>query len=327
MLTISTTNRLDDFVILITGGLGFIGSHLVKSVLDAGRSCVIATRGSSPIPESLALGLGERLFIERLDITDAQQWHTLGQRHPVTAIVHLAAAGIGVDQLEQVRRNTSGLFNLLAAAAQWGVERILLASTIGVYADGRIAAPYREDAPLPMTGMHGIQASKKVVEIIADLADRTSERRIISLRLSAVWGPRGNASSPFFALPQLVHAAVHGEPSRIVGADAIDLLYVKDCAEAIASVLTSDRLTHTVYNVGSGRATSNAEVANAIAAVIPEADIAIEDAGGADGQTPASPSSFLDISRLRDDTGFSPRYGLERGISDYIGWLRAGHEK
>lgn len=314
-------------MILITGGLGFIGSHLVRSLLDAGHQCVVATRGASPMPEFLASDLGKRLFIERLDITDAEQWHTLGRRHPVTSIAHLAAAGIGLDPLEQVRGNIAGLFNMLAAAADWSVERVLLASTIGVYADARPATTYREDAPLPMTGLHGIQASKKVAEIVVDLANRGSDAMMISLRLPAVWGPRGNPSSRFFQLPQLVHAAVRGQPSRIVGTDAIDLLYVKDCADAIVSVLTAGQLSHTVYNVGSGRATSNAEVANAIVAVVPGAEITVDDAYQASATVAAPQASHLDVSRLRADTGFSPTYGLERGIGDYVGWLRAGHEK
>jgi UDP-glucose 4-epimerase len=311
-------------MILITGGFGFIGSHVARALLDTGQQCMIATHSRSAVPEILAQDLGANLFTQSLDTTDAVQWHELARHQEFTGIVHVAAAAIDVNPLDQVRSNVAGLFNMLDAASHWNVDRVVLASSIGVYAGAEPAVAYGEDAPLPMTGLHGIQASKKILEIIADLANRDREVTIASVRLPAVWGPGGRADSRFFALPRLVHAAVRGDESRAVSTDAIDLLYVKDCARAIASVLMANQLGHTVYNVGSGHATSNAHVADAITRIIPSARITLDIAEPSAERVPAS---YLDISRLLRDTDYEPAYGLESGIRDYVSWLRAGHDR
>lgn len=311
-------------MILVTGGMGFIGSHVTRALLDSGEHCVITTHSASTVPEFLKADVGTNLFVEPLDMANAQQWHDLGRRHRVTGIVHLASAGIDVDPMAQLRQNLSGLLNLLDVADIWNVDRVVLASTIGVYAGAAQAIAYREDVRLPMVGLHGIQASKKAAEIIGDLANRSRSGAVVSLRLPAVWGPRGNPDSRFFALGRLVHAAVRGEVARAIGGEAIDLLYVKDCARAVASVVASDRLRHTVYNIGSGRATSNVEVVEAIRRVVPTADVAID---LTQPQASSVPASYLDVSRLGGDTDYEPAYALDGGIRDYVDWLRAGHDR
>jgi UDP-glucose 4-epimerase len=311
-------------MILITGGFGFIGSHVARALLDAGQRCMIATHSRSVVPEILAQDLGANLLTRSLDTTDAAQWRELAAHQEFTGIVHLAGAAIDVSPLDQVRSNVAGLFNMLDATSGWNLDRIVMASSIGIYAGAEPTVAYREDAPLPMTGLHGIQASKKILEIVADLANRDRDVTIASVRLPAVWGPGGRPDSRFFALPRLVHAAVRGDESRAVGADAIDLCYVKDCAQAIASVLMANQLGHTVYNVGSGRATSNAEVADAIGRVSPGARITLD---AAEPSAERPPTSYLEISRLLSDTDYEPAYGLEGGIRDYVSWLRASHER
>jgi UDP-glucose 4-epimerase len=102
--------------------------------------------------------------------------------------------------------------------------------------------------------------------------------------------------------------------------DALDLCYVKDTGRAIALLQLAQHLNHSTYNVGSGRATTNADVAAAIKAVEPNAQVELP-AGGAGRQ------SYLDITRLRRDTGFEPEYDTARAAADYIDWSRAGHDR
>ncbi|WP_207400510.1 NAD-dependent epimerase/dehydratase family protein [Actinomadura roseirufa] len=103
------------------------------------------------------------------------------------------------------------------------------------------------------------------------------------------------------------------------GDDAIDLCYVKDTARAIALLQLTDRLGHRTYNVGSGRATTNAEVIDAIRTVVPDAHTELPTRG-------AGPQAHLDITRLQQDTGYRPAYDTEHAAADYIAWLRAGND-
>jgi UDP-glucose 4-epimerase len=102
------------------------------------------------------------------------------------------------------------------------------------------------------------------------------------------------------------------------------MLYVKDCARAIALLQTVAEPKHVIYNVGSGRATSNREVADAIRTVIP--DVPLELRAGRNPRGHGHGIS-LDTARLREATDFEPRYDVEAAATDYISWLRAGHDR
>ena len=216
-----------------------------------------------------------------------------------------------------MRAGADALFNVLECAIVWGVRRITIASTIGVYGGVPEMRGVREELPLQMAaGGNLVAVSKKSAELVVSLF---RERGVdaISARLPAVWGPRGRKESRFFAAPGLVHAAVSGEsPPTAYADDAIDVLYVKDCARAIALLQTAARLAHSTYNVGSGRATSNAEVVAAIKRAVPGGELPLEP-----GRSPHGAVAYLDTTRLQADTGFEPEYDLDRAVADYVSWL------
>jgi UDP-glucose 4-epimerase len=229
-------------------------------------------------------------------------------------------------RLALARKALGGLLNLLQAAQNCEVERVGVASTIGVSSGIAGEGPLREDMPLPMTSPHLIPAFKKIGELLNDhLADATGIE-VVNYRISGVWGPRGH-DDPFFPAPELVRAAARGTAPDLshlrapaYAEDSVDLCYAKDAGRAIALLQLADRLGHRTYNVGSGRATTNAEVIAAIRTVVPDARIELPSGG-------TGPRTYLDITRIRQDTGYRPAYDAERAVADYIAWLRAGNER
>ena len=214
----------------------------------------------------------------------------------------------------------------------WGVPRVTFASTIGVYGGLPDMSGLREDVPLPMSAAGNlVAASKKSAELVSTCVAEGAGFEIVNPRLGAIWGPLGRKQSRFFAAPALIHAAVAGTPpdssqthAGPYAEDAIDVLYVKDCARAIALLQTTQRLSHTTYNVGSGHATTNGEIAAVINGLIPDAKLGLQP-----GPNPNSPTgdAYLDTARLREDTGFEPEYDLEAAVADYVAWLRAGNDR
>ncbi|MEU4739442.1 NAD(P)-dependent oxidoreductase [Actinosynnema sp. NPDC023658] len=315
-------------MILVTGGLGFIGSHTTRALLDQGEGCVLVQRRPAEVPADLADG---RVVVEQADITDLAALRAVGARHGITGIVHLAGSmpwppGSG-EPVDATRTALGGLLNIVQAAQEWGVARVGVASTIGVYSGLPDEGPLREDAPLPMTSPHVIPAFKKIGELLADHLSGATGVDVVNYRLSAIWGPGDPHGALFFAAPELVHAAARGtEPdlSTLHGPahaeDSVDLCYVKDCARAIALLQLADRLDHRTYNVASGRATSNAEVIAAIKEVVPDARVDLP-TGGTGGR------AYLDITRLRQDTGYEPAHDTGRAVADYLAWLRAGNAR
>ncbi|WP_433072926.1 NAD-dependent epimerase/dehydratase family protein [Dactylosporangium sp. CA-052675] len=411
-------------MILVTGGLGFIGSHTTRALYDLGVPVLPASRH----PRSSGI-LPSAMEAATVDCTDPESLFALGRRHRITGIVHLAAAPLGegtaLDDLEQ---NTASAFAILRAAAAWGVDRVVLASTIGIYA-GVDETPWREDAPLPLASPHPIPASKKIAEIVA----LASGLDVVVARIGGIWGPQGRPSSPFIAAPALIHDAaaqirsgeteptpihdtatqsqpgatnpahvqaaateqasvheaapqahtvanktadeptggVHGAVSggsatrrggdaggsggsavrdggrmggssrrggsarrsggsaggsggsggAVYGGDGADILYARDCGAALALLATAPGLRHRLYNVGSGRVTTNAEVVAAITAVHPEVVLPL-----ADGVSGPGPIPCLDTARLAAE-GWVPSWPLDRAVPDYLDWLAAGRAR
>jgi len=306
-------------VTLVTGGMGFIGSHTAQALTDLGHGCVVTSHRTTR-------DLGDHISVERLDVADSDAMVALGERHAVDGIVHLADPALahlgdpstGADTLAaDMRAGANALFNVLECAIAWDVRRVTVTSTIGVYGGVPDLRGVGEDQPLQIAaGGNIVAASKKGAELTASLF-REHGLDVISARLSAIWGPRGRKESRFFAAPGLIHAAVNGESPRAAYADdAIDMLYVKDCARAIALLQTTDQLTHATYNVGSGHATSNAEVVAAIERAVPGVTLPLEP-----GRSPHGAVAYLDTTRLRADTEFEPEYDLHRAIADYVSWI------
>jgi len=310
-------------MILVTGGLGFIGAHTVRALLDLGESCVLVQRRAAEVPAALA---DPRVAVERADITDLRALLDVGDRHKITGIVHLAGSmpwPPGAERpVDATRTAIGGLLNVVQAAQDWDVRRVGIASTVGVYGGVAAEGALGEDLPLPMTSGHVIPAFKKIGELLADHLAGATGIEIVNFRISAIWGPGGRVTSPFVAAPQLVHAAARGTAPDLsalsfpaYAEDAIDLCYVRDCGRGIALLQLADRLHHRTYNVASGRATSNAELVTAIRKVVPDARLELPTGG-------TGRRNHLDITRIRQDTGYLPAYDTDRAAADYLAWLR-----
>jgi UDP-glucose 4-epimerase len=314
-------------MILITGGTGFIGSHTVRALHDRGEESVLVQRHTTETPAHLA---DLPVVVEPGDITDLASLLDIGRRYEITGIVHLAGYHAWLPSsgpaVPATRAALDGFLNVIEAAQEWGVARVGTASTIGVYAGITADGPLREDIPLLLSAPHPIPRSKKINELLAEQLSETTGIEIVNYRISGTWGPLGH-EDPFFAAPALIHGAARGTAPDLSGLafpphaeDALDLCYVKDTGRGIALLQLADHLSYHTYNIGSGRSTSNAEIIDAIKTVSPDAEVDLPS-----GET--APASYLDISRITQDTGYQPEYDTKHAAADYIDWLRAGNAR
>lgn len=311
-------------MILITGGMGFIGLHTARRFLDAGERVVLTQFRARREPDFIKSEIGARAVVESLDVTDSAALRDVVKRHSVTGIVHLAVPGLGaLDPSDDYRVNMLGLLAVLEAAREAHVRRLSIASSIGVY--GSLpAGPFREDMPLPVTSTSPTEAFKKAFEILGlHYADRAG-MDVVMLRMGGIWGPLYHSMAN---LPsRLCHAAVQGRAPDYSGArggtpyadDASDICYVKDCAKGIQLVHMAEWLGHRIYNIGGGVAVSNRGLVHAVHKAVPAAQLPLEQGSG----PRARDHSVMDLSRIGADVGYVPEYDVERGVADYIAWLR-----
>ncbi|GLY17179.1 NAD-dependent epimerase [Kineosporia sp. NBRC 101677] len=315
-------------MILVTGGLGFIGSHTVRALTDAGEECVLLQRREPTLPEHLA---GLPVHTVQADISDLDALLAVGKKYPITGIVHLAVSlpwvNDGADPVDSFGQSLESFLNIVRAAQAWGVRRVVTASTIGVYMGTPVEGALTEDMPLSLEFTHAIPTFKKITELVAGHLSNTTDVQIVNARISGTWGPGGHLPDPFFAAPSLIQAAALRREPDLSGLaqpahaeDSLDLMYVRDTGRALALLQLAGELHHPTYNVASGRATSNTEVIAAIRSAEPAFDAELPSAG-------AQPAAWLDITRLRQDTGFEPEYDTAAAAADYIAWLRAGNAR
>jgi nucleoside-diphosphate-sugar epimerase len=292
-------------MILVTGGLGMIGAHTARALLDLGHDVVVTSHRRGEVPSFLE----GRVTVEQLDVTDREAFLALGERHAITDIVHLAGSIPGEDPVEFFRTDTTGLLNALAAARAWGVRRFAVASSLGVYI-GRPEIPWTEDLSLPAVALpHLIIAFKKAVEPLTTHSLAGSGIQPVVLRIGTIWGPLVDPDSPFCPIPRLVNAAA--PPPGLHAGDGGDVCYAPDAGRAIALLTTAEKLRHDTYNVSSGRPFTYGEFAEALKVDLPP--------GRANGP---GEDPYLDISRLTEDTGFKPQFDVAASVADYVKWRK-----
>jgi UDP-glucose 4-epimerase len=314
-------------MILITGGLGHIGTATVQALLDTDEECLLVQRRSPEIPDGRFTA---PVHAVQADVKDLDALRAIGRDHAITGIVHMAGSMPWPPNPDEVpvkaaRDALGGLFNIIQVAQEWGVKRVSLASTIGVYAGLSNTGALSEELPVPLTAPHVIPTFKRIGELLGNHLAGATGLEVIHLRISGAWGPLGHLPNFAFPAPQFVYAAATGTPidlsgvaGRLKADDGLDLCYVYDLGRATALLQTADTLAHTTYNVAAGRMTTNREVIAAIQSVVPDFELDLEPGSSV-------PPSYLDITRLRQDTGYQPEWDVERSVADYIAYFRAGN--
>jgi len=301
--------------ILITGGAGFIGSHLVERLLADGVSCRVLDNLSTGKRENLPRG--PQLEFIHGDVRDARTVHAAVAG--VDAVVHLAAvasvqASID-DPLATHATNFDGTLNLLEAARQAGVRRFLFASSAAIYGDND-ELPITETAiPRPLTPY---AADKLASEYYLQFYARQHGLDTIAFRFFNIFGPRQDPSSPYSGVISIfADRLARGAPVTIFG-DGLqtrDFVYVGDLARLLARALTMTTLSGRVINVGRGRQSTLLDLI-----------AALEKSSGrrlTTSHAPARPGdirhSCADTAQLRQLFGTVPETDLATGLAALLG--------
>ena len=308
-------------MILIVGGMGFIGLNTALRFVEVGEKVVISQHSAHRVPDMLK----DRVLTARMDVTNPYEVFEVVRRHQVDSIVNLMAPPArSVSTQADYHLYTAGLQNVLEAARTFGLRRVSLGSSVAVYG-GLPSGPFSEDTTLPVPSPTQVSAFKKGMEMHARYYAAQVKVDAVALRIGSIYGPL--YYSMHNPISRLCHAAAHdAEPDfsdrpdgKIFEDDQADWTYVRDVARGIQMVHMAPSLPHRVYNVASGRASSNRDAVAAVRKAVPGAR------GNPlkPGRTPgASVNPATDLSRIKADVGYEPAHTLESGIASYIEWLR-----
>jgi UDP-glucose 4-epimerase len=297
---------------LVTGGAGFIGSHLVDVLLEQGDEVTVVDHMNRTSNLEAAASRGARLV--RGDVTDvAAMLDAFGAARP-EAVYHLAAQ---IDVRRSVRdpstdahQNVGGTAAVLEAARGAGVRRVVLASTAGVYGDPP-GLPIAEDAPIAPLSPYG--AGKAAAESYLALFSRLYGVSTLSLRMSNVYGPRQNPHGEAGVIAIFCAAAAEGRPVTLFGdgAQTRDFVYVEDVVQAFAAAGRSDE--QGAINLSTGVETSLADLAAALR---------LETVDGPARLGEIARSS-LDPAAATARLGWSARTPLAEGLRRTLAWIRS----
>jgi UDP-glucose 4-epimerase len=305
--------------VLVTGGAGFIGSHVVDKLRAAGHEPRIFDLRPSPHhhgADAVDTYIGDLLSVD--DLRDAMQ--------DCDAVAHLAAsADVGIvasEPVEAEELNSRGTLNVLEAARHSGVDRVVYASTIWVYSDG-CGSQVDEETTVGLPS-HLYTATKLAGEMYCKSYSELYDVEFTILRFGIPYGPRAR---PAAVIPAFVRKALEGEPLTIAGAGTQSrrFVYVEDLAEGVASSL-NPVAANRVYNLVSDRDVSIKEIAHTVRELVGDVEVVHTEARAADFG-----GVIVCGKRASRELGWQASTPFEEGVRRYIDWYRCnetnGHRK
>jgi len=296
---------------LVTGGAGFIGSALVRSLLDEGVAVRILDDLSTGKRENLD-GLDHRLRFHRGDVRDPAA--VMDAVRGADAVFHLAAVASVQESLRDPVSthgvNVGGTLAVLEAARSAGVPRVVLACSAAAYGTNPSLPLSEDESPQPISpyGMHKIMCEQLGALYTAELG-----LEVVALRFFNVYGPRQDPAGEYAAVvPRFVEAMTAGRAPTIYGdgTQTRDFCFVGDVARALRLAAETAAAAGRVFNIGAGNETSLLDLVAALNSVLGAAlEPVFEPRREGDIHR-----SCADVTRARDVLGFIAAVDLEEGL-------------
>lgn len=301
--------------ILVTGGAGFIGSHVVDALVSQGNDVFIIDNFSTGKKENV----NSQARIIDCDITSMKIEKIFKDEKP-EFIFHFAAQTdvrkSVADPMEDANINILGSINIIASAHKAGVKKIIFASTGGAIYGEANKIPTSEDEPQHPISPYGI--AKLAIENYLYYYYTVFHLPFIALRFANVYGPRQNALGEAGVVAVFCHTILSGKTPVIFGdgKNTRDFVYIEDIARANMLALASKRVGY--YNVGTSIETD----VNALSKIIWRALDYHGDFKHEEAKMGEQKRSCLDYSKIKAELGWEPKVMLEEGIQKTAQWFR-----
>jgi len=289
---------------IVTGGAGFIGSHLVDTLLGEGVSVTVLDNFSTGRPENLE-HIKDQIKLIECDISKAGIWEK--EFDGANWVIHLAALADIVPSINDpeayFHANVVGTLNVLQASKKYKIKRFIYSASSSCYG---IPAAYPTPEDTPMEPQYPYALTKRLGEELVIHWAKLYNLPALSLRFFNVYGPRSRTSGTYGAVFGVFLAQkLAQEPMTIVGDgnQTRDFTYVTDIASALMAALLSSKSAE-IYNVGSGATIS----VNRISELIGGETVYIP-------KRPGEPDcTFADISKINEELNWEPTISIERGV-------------
>lgn len=300
--------------ILVTGGSGFIGSHLVNRLIEDGHMVHIIDKiEGDPTLQTLRKAKYHKANVKDLSVID------LIQDIQPDFIFHLAAhfcdSSDAKDIKETAETNIIGTIHIMEGARLAGVEKVIFTSSAAIYGPPAYLG-IDENHPLSPKRPYGM--TKRSAEEFIQLYARLHNINYTILRLSTVYGIRQRPHTDGDLIADLIQAYLHKAPIHFDGAGqrSLDLIYIKDVLDALLSSMT--RGDKTIFNIGSGHGTTANEVINLLNATF-EVHVEPEFTD----VCPSHPQEmYFDISLSLTSLDWSPKYDIADGLLETVHYYR-----
>jgi UDP-glucuronate 4-epimerase len=308
--------------ILVTGGAGFIGSHLAERLLAAGHAVAILDDFNDfydpQIKQTNIAGFAKDVTVHRVDLRDGAAVRNLFHREKFEVIAHLAARAGVRPSIQQPQlyydTNVIGTLHLLEAARVTGAPRFIFASSSSVYG-ASTTVPFSEDQHLTQT-LSPYAATKIAGEFLCSTYSHLYQLRIVALRYFTVYGAR---QRPDLAIHQFTRRIYAGLPIEQFGNGTTrrDYTYIDDIIQGTLAALQYEGPLFDIFNLGENDTIQ-----------LKDLIVAIENALGKKArinQLPEQPGDMpltcADISKARKQLGYKPTTRLSEGLPKFVDWF------
>lgn len=314
--------KLTKCKVLVTGGAGFVGSHLTEALLNRGCEVTILDNLSNGFIENIShlLNCSNKVDLIQGDIRDAETcvkavegadvvFHEAAQINPVLAVENPS---------HDFEINARGTLNMLEAAREKDVKKFIFAST-NVYANPKYL-PIDENHPIDLLSPYA--ASKFSGEAYCIVYSNTYGLKTVRLRYTNIYGPRQRSTKNESGVITIFIERVLKGMCPIIfgdGEKTRDFIYVSDIVQANILAAESEESPGEVFNIGFGKETSINTLANIILKIADRKDLVPE-------RGPERAADFIrcvaDITKARKVLGFNPEISLETGLRKTLDWWR-----